>query len=69
MNPAVEVLNARLQTLLILLPRHLVHPRRSLPLQRVKAVPEQCFRDVMQQGGEPQPLISLRRLPHTVEPA
>ena len=29
----------------------------------------QPFGHVMQQGGEPQPPISLRRLPQTVEPA
>ena len=32
MNPTVEVLYARLQTLFILLPRHSIHSRRSLPL-------------------------------------
>jgi hypothetical protein len=69
MNLAMKVLDARLQTLLILLPRHSVHSWSSLPLQGVKAVPKQPFGHVMQQGSEPQPLILLRGFPHTFEPA
>src|SRR5215467_5298556 len=41
MNPTMEIDESILQAGLILLPRHSVYSRRSFPLQRVKALPQQ----------------------------
>ena len=40
MDPAVQIGQPILQPDLILVPCHATHPRRSLPLQRVEAVPK-----------------------------
>src|SRR2546423_184762 len=68
MDSVVEVLHMLLQSLSILLPRHSVHSRRSLSLQRVIAVPEQADRHVMQQGGELLLLVPAGCFPHTSKP-
>jgi hypothetical protein len=41
MNTAVQIRDATFQSVFILLPRHAIDSRRSLPLQSVIAVPEQ----------------------------
>ena len=67
MDSLVEVLQPLLHALPILLPRHTVHSRRSLPLQRVIAVPEQVGRHMVQQRGELLLLIPAGCFPHTSE--
>ncbi len=66
-NPAVQIGEPILQSGLILLPRHAIHSRRSLPLQGVKAVPEQTNRQMVEQSGEPFLLPFLCCLPHTAQ--
>src|SRR5579863_5507031 len=51
----------------MLLPRHSVHSRRSRPLQRVVAVPEQSGRHMMQQRSELLLLVPASCFPHTSE--
>src|ERR1700745_4105654 len=51
-NPAVQIDKPTFQTGLILFPRDTVHPRSSPTLQRVKAVPQQSDRHMVEQSGE-----------------
>jgi hypothetical protein len=53
MNSAMQVRYSSLQALFILSPRYLVHSRRSLFLQQIKAVPEQSLVYVVQERREP----------------
>src|SRR6266568_7523080 len=68
MDSVVEVLQPLLHSLPILRPCHSVYSRRSLPLQRVVAVPEQSDRHMMQQGGELLLLVPAGCFPHTSKP-
>ena len=54
-----------LQTGFILFPRDTIHPGCSLPLQRVKAVPQQIDRHVVEQSSKPLLLPFLCCLTHT----
>src|SRR5580658_1692712 len=69
MNTAVQISDATFQSVLILLPRHTVHSRRSLPLQRVKAVPEQVNAQVVEQSSEPFLFPCLCYFSHTAQPS
>lgn len=68
MDSPMQVAQARLQVLSILLPRHPIHSRRRLFLQTVVALPEQVDAYVVQQGCE-LPLPVLRCFAHTRQPA
>src|SRR5260370_23952486 len=67
MDSVVEVVQPPLRSLLILLPRHPVHSRRSRSLQGVVAVPQQIDGHMVQQRGEPLLLIPAGCFPHTSE--
>src|ERR1039458_7359365 len=56
-----------LQSGLILLPGHAIHSRGSLPLQSVKAIPQQTNTRVVKQSGEPFLSPFLCRLSHTAQ--
>src|ERR1039457_759835 len=53
MYPVVQIGEPILQTDFILFPRDPIHSWRSLPLQGVKAVPQQIDRHVVKQSGKP----------------
>ena len=65
----MQVAQARLQILSILLPRHPIHSRRRLFLQAVITFPEQVDAHVVQQGCEPPLPILLCCFAHTLQPA
>src|SRR5215831_10416521 len=67
MDSVVEIGDPIFQSGLVLLPRHAVHSRRSLPLQSVKAVPEQSDSDMVEQCGEPFLLPLSCYLPYTAQ--
>ncbi len=69
MDPPIEVAQARLQVLSILLSRHPIHSRRRLLFQAVVTLPEQVDAHVVQQGREPLLPILLGCFAHTVQPA
>src|SRR5713101_4920234 len=66
-NPAVQIGKPTLQPGLILFPSHAIHPGRSLPLQRVKAVPEQIHAQMVEQSRESVPSPFPSRLTHTAQ--
>jgi hypothetical protein len=66
-NPAVQIGKPTLQPGLILFPSHAIHPGRSLPLQRVKAVPEQIHAQMVEQSSESVPSPFPSRLTHTAQ--
>jgi len=66
-NPAVQIGKPTLQPGLILFPSHAIHPGRSLPLQRVKAVPEQIHAQMVEQSRETVPSPFPSRLTHTAQ--
>src|SRR5258705_10100373 len=52
-HPAVKIGQPTFQPGFILLPRHPIYSGRCLPLQGVKAVPEQIQAQMVEQSGEP----------------
>src|SRR5215472_9104920 len=54
-----------LQSGFVLMPRHAIHSRGGLPLQSVKAVPQQINRYMVEQGSEPFLLPPLCCFSHT----
>src|SRR5450755_2270436 len=68
MDPVMQIHQSPLHALLVLLPRLPVHSWRSLPLQRVVAVPEQADGHMVQQRGELLLPIPAGCFPHTFEP-
>jgi site-specific DNA recombinase len=67
MHAAVQISQQTFQPRLILLPCHSVHSRRGVPLQCVKAVPQQIDRHMVKQGREPFLLSCLCCLTHTAQ--
>jgi hypothetical protein len=67
MHTAVQVGKPTFHSRLILLPRDFIHPGRSLPLQRVEAVPQQIDSQMVKQGREPFLLPCLCCFTHTVQ--
>src|SRR6266849_1201484 len=55
------------QPLLVLCPRNTIHSGSGLPLQGVKAFPEQRDRNVVQQRGEPFLLVYPGSLTHAAQ--
>jgi hypothetical protein len=53
MYPVVQIGEPTLQPGFILFPRDTVHPGCSVPLQCVKAVPQQIDRPVVEQSSKP----------------
>jgi hypothetical protein len=64
-HPAMKIGEPTLQPGFILLPRHTIYSGRGLPLQCVKAVPEQIQSHMMEQSGEPFLLPYRCCLSHT----
>ncbi len=58
MDSSVEIRQAGLQVLAILLPGELIDARGRLPFQAVIAVPEQVDVHVVQQRGELHPFLA-----------
>jgi hypothetical protein len=52
-----------------LAPSYIVHARGRIALQRLEAVPEQFYRDMMHQTGKTKALIFLRYFPYSVKSA
>jgi hypothetical protein len=69
MHAAVKIQHTCLEVRLVVLPRDGIHTGRSIPLERVEAVPEQRDRDVVEQRGEPCPLVLTCNFPHTEQAA
>src|SRR5580700_7754765 len=68
-DSAVQICQLLIQVRLVLLPRHAIHSRCSSSLQGVVAVAQQMDRDVVEQRGEPRPLIFTGCLTHTEQVA
>src|SRR5215471_8813779 len=66
-HPAGKIAKPILQPGFILLPCHSIHSGRGLPLQRVKAVPEQSDGQMVEQSGEPFLFPFFSCLPHTAQ--
>src|SRR6266852_7277319 len=69
MDSAMQVYQLLIQVRLVLLPRHAIYSGRSVPLQRVEAAPQQLGRDVVEQRGEPRPLVPTCCFTHTEQVA
>src|SRR6516225_10030108 len=67
-HPVVKIGEPTLQPGFILLPRHTIYSGRGLPLQSVKAVPEQIQGHMVKQSGEPFLLPYRCYLSHTIQP-
>ena len=65
--PAMQVFEARLESLPVVLPCHAVHARRGFPLQREVGGPQFVDVDMVQKRGEPLFLLQPRGLPYAVE--
>ena len=69
MDSAMQVRQLLIQVRLVLLPGHAIYSGRSVPLQRVEAAPQQLGRDVVEQRGEPRPLVPTCCFTHTEQVA
>src|SRR4051812_47915331 len=69
MDSAMQIRQLLIQARLVLLPRHAVHSGRSIPFHGVVAVPQQIDGDVVEQRGEPRPLIFTCCFTHTEQAA
>ena len=69
MDSAMQVCQFLLQARLVLFPRHPIHSGRSILLQSVVAVPQQTDRDMVEQRGEPRPLVFTCCFTHTQQAA
>jgi hypothetical protein len=69
MDSAVQICQLLIQARLVLLPRHAIDSWCSSSLQGVEAVPQQIDGDVVEQRGEPRPLIFACCLTHTKQVA
>jgi len=63
----MQVFEARLESLPVVLPGHAIHARRSFPLQRLVSPSERVDVDMVQERGEPLLLLQPRGLPYAVE--
>jgi len=69
MDSAVQICQLLIQVRLVLLPRHAIDSWCSSSLQGVEAAPQQIDGDVVEQRGEPRPLIFACCLTHTKQVA
>ena len=69
MDSAVQICQLLIQVRLVLLPRHAIDSWCSSSLQGVEALPQQMDGDVVEQRGEPRPLIFACCLTHTKQVA
>jgi len=69
MDSAMQVRQLLIQARLVLFPRRAIYSGRRVPLQSVEAVPQQVDGDVVEQRGEPRPLIFACCLTHTEQAA
>src|ERR1039458_8828081 len=67
MNPGMEILKVDLQLCPVVLPRHAVHPRRGLGLQRPIGRPKAIDVDMVQERGEPRFLVRCCHSAHTTK--
>ena len=67
MDPAVQSLEIRLQILPVVLPRHAIHPRSGLGLQRPIRRPQAIDVDMVQERGEPHILVLLCYSAHAIQ--
>jgi hypothetical protein len=63
----MQIREPGLQFCLVVIPRHAVHARGGLALQRVKRQPERVGIDVVEERGEPLLLPLPCRLPYAVQ--
>src|SRR5947209_14506296 len=68
MNSAMKIDPSILHSVFILLPSNPVHSRCGLPLERVKAFPQQIDSQMVEQGGELHLLIFPCCFPHARQP-
>ena len=68
MNPAMKIGQSIFQPVFILLPGDPVHSGCGLPLQGVKAFPQQIDGQMVEQGGELHLLIVPCCFPHARQP-
>src|SRR5205814_287701 len=66
-DPVVQIGNPTLQPCLIFAPRHAIHSRSRVLLQRVETLPQQIERYVMQQSREPLLFPLPRRSAHAAQ--
>src|SRR5207244_227315 len=64
----VQVLELFLKPLPVLRPRHPVHSGGRLSLQPEVGLPQQIDIDMVEQRGEPLPLVQFRGCPYTLQP-
>src|SRR3984957_2514904 len=69
MDSAMQICQLLIQVRLVLLPRHATDSWCSSSLQGVEALPQQIDGDVVEQRGEPRPLIFACCLTHTEQVA
>ena len=67
-NTGMQILEVALQVPPILLPRHTVHARRGLRVQRPISRPEAIDINVMQERGEPRFPVLPCCLAHAIQP-
>jgi hypothetical protein len=62
MNPSMQIPKILFKILPVVLPRHAVHPRRGLGLQRPIRRPQAIDVNVAQERREPRFLVRLRTM-------
>jgi hypothetical protein len=67
MHPGVQFPKVRFKVLPVVVPRHVVHPRRGLGPKRPVRRPQAIDIDVMQERGEPHILVLPRQLAHAIQ--
>ena len=67
MNPRVQIPKVLLQIQPVLLPRHAIHPRRGLGLDRPVRRPQAIDVNVVQERREPRFLVRCRHSAHTTK--
>jgi hypothetical protein len=69
MDSAMQIRQLLIEVRLVLFPRHPVDSRRGFPLQGVKAYLQQIEGNMVEQRGEPRPLVFPCCLTHTQQAA
>src|ERR1700677_566974 len=69
MDSAMKILQLLIQGRFVLVPRHTIDSGRRISLQGVVAVPQQIDSNVVEQRGEPRPLVLTCCLTHTKQVA
>src|SRR5580700_2764373 len=69
MDSAMKILQLLIQGRFVLVPRHTIDSGRRISLQGAVAVPQQIDSNVVEQRGEPRPLVLTCCLTHTKQVA